>query len=283
MSGPVWNGKGIDPWLPARLAAESRVTAAERRLYNAWWGSFSDWLVKVKRGVMSGAAPDPIAVWSQSPLWAEKMQAFTYGSVADVMGGAYKALFGPNYLFDSRPAVSTYLGEVFNRMVRTPDEVYNVVAAAVAHGAGAGESIPAIADRVDQVLTITGNENWANRAVTVARTESIGALNAGRTDSFRAVADTLGGDFVQVWVATLDNRTRDAHLNADGTTAPVGEPFTVDGEDLMFPGDPSGSAENIINCRCSTLLERVGEHTDMSGEQFSDADEWWAAQLEDAG
>jgi hypothetical protein len=279
---PLWDGKGVDPWLPARLAAESRVTAAERKLYNAWWGSFSDWLVKVKRGVMSGAAPDPHAVWAATPEWATRMQAFTQGPVADVMGGAYTALFGPDYLFDARPAVSTYLGQVFNRMVRTPDEVYNVVAAAVAHGAGVGESIPAIADRVDQVLTITGNENWRGRAVTVARTEGIGALNAGRSDSFTAVAESLGGEFEQVWLATIDRATRDWHAEADGTTAAIGQPFTVDGEDLMFPGDPTGSASNVINCRCSTLLQRVGETTDMTGRGFTDADEYWAGQLDDA-
>jgi phage portal protein BeeE len=31
---------------------------------------------------------------------------------------------------------------------------------------------------------------------------------------------------------------------------PIDEPFIVDGEALMHPGDPSGSAGNIINCRC---------------------------------
>jgi len=25
----------------------------------------------------------------------------------------------------------------------------------------------------------------------------------------------------------------------------------VGGERLMYPGDPSGSAENVINCRCA--------------------------------
>lgn len=282
MTGPVWDGTGVDPWLPERLAAESRVTAAERRLYNAWWGSFSGWLVKVKRGVMAGAAPDPHAVWATVPLWAEKMTAFTHGPVKDVMGGAYKALFGPDFLFDARPAVSTHLGEVFNRMVRTPDEVYNVVASAVAHGAGAGESIPDIAARVDEVLTVTGNENWQNRAVTVARTECISAINAGRTDSFVAVADALGGEFEQVWLSTVDARCRPDHVAADLQRVPVGTPFTVCGEDLMYPGDPSGSASCVINCRCSSLLERVGEKTDTTGRGFKDADAWWASQLAEA-
>jgi hypothetical protein len=29
------------------------------------------------------------------------------------------------------------------------------------------------------------------------------------------------------------------------------EPFEVDGELLDYPGDPTGSAANVINCRCA--------------------------------
>lgn len=277
-----WDGTGVDPWLPHRLAAESRITAAERKMYNAWWGSFSDWLVRVRRGVLGSTVPDPHAIWTHAPDWAERMAGFVAGPVTDTIGITFKKLFGADYLFDSRPAVTRYLGDVFNRMVRTPDEVFDVVASQVARGAAAGESIPDIADRVAEVLDATGTERWPSRAVTVARTETIGALNAGRNDAFGAVADELGGEFEQQWLATMDKRTRPDHLEADGITTPLGTPFTVGGEPLMFPGDPSGSAENIINCRCSTLLVRVGETVDMTGRGFADADEWWASQISEA-
>jgi len=36
----------------------------------------------------------------------------------------------------------------------------------------------------------------------------------------------------------------------DGVRVPLNENFNVDGEMLEYPGDPSGSAGNIINCRC---------------------------------
>ena len=29
------------------------------------------------------------------------------------------------------------------------------------------------------------------------------------------------------------------------------DPFLVGGEQLLYPGDPAGSSENVINCRCS--------------------------------
>jgi hypothetical protein len=35
----------------------------------------------------------------------------------------------------------------------------------------------------------------------------------------------------------------------------LGARFEVDGESLDRPGDPSGSAGNIINCRCGIIYE----------------------------
>jgi len=171
--------------------------------------------------------------------------------------------------------VSAYLAAVQNRMVRTPDEVFDVVASQVSRGAAAGESIPQIADRVHDVLDTTGTELWQNRAVVVARTETIGALNGGRSDAYVAVADAIGGPFEQAWLATLDPRTRPAHRAADirgelAQRVPVGTPFVVGGEHLMHPGDPAGSAANVIQCRCSTLLLRPGEDVDLSNRQFTE-------------
>lgn len=280
-----WDGDGVDPFLPDRLAHELRVVQGERAMYNAWWGSFSRYLVKVRRGVFDGPAalpPNAHAIYSVTPFWAEEMLAMVQGPVLDVVGMTYVKLFGPNVLFDSRPAVTRYLGEVFNRLVRTPDEVFDLVAGEIAKGAGAGESIPKISARVDDVLSATGSPNWPNRATVIARTETLGALSAGREDAFAMVAETLGGDFEHTWLATLDLRVRTAHKLADKQSVPLGTPFIVGDEPLMRPGDPNGSPENVIQCRCTTLLTRPGEQLDMSGRGFSDADEWWASQLQAA-
>jgi len=274
-----WDGTGVDPFLPERIAAELDAATAERQVYRAWWSSLSEWLVEVNRGVLASGLPDPNAIWAQAPQWSSLMDGVVYGAVRGAVGLPYGQLLGGDYLFDQRPAVTAYLGEVHNRMVRTPEQVYDVVARQVARGAAAGESIPTIAARVDDVLTTTGTANWRGRATVVARTETLGALSFGRADAFSAVADTLGGDFELVWLATLDSRVRPAHRIADGQRVPLGTPFTVDGEHLMRPGDPAGSADNVIQCRCSTLLERPGETTDMTGRGFTDAAAWWAKQI----
>lgn len=280
----AWDGTGVDPFLPERIARELDAAAAERRMYRAWWSSFSDWLTRVNRSVLASGIPDPNAVWTHVPLWAEVMAAnVVSGPVLDAVGLAYKRLFGDDVLFDSRPSVTSYLGDVTNRLVRTPDQVFDAVATQVARGAAAGESIPTIAARVDDVLTVTGSENWRNRATVIARTETLGALSFGRVDAFGAVATALGGVFELEWLATLDSRVRPAHREADGQRVPIGTPFTVGGEQLMRPGDPSGSASNVIQCRCSTLLQRPGESTSQVGRGFADADAWWAKQIAQQG
>ncbi len=52
------------------------------------------------------------------------------------------------------------------------------------------------------------------------------------------------------WVAILDSRTRSSHALADGQVVNVQDSYSVEGEALMYPRDPNGSAGNIINCRC---------------------------------
>lgn len=59
----------------------------------------------------------------------------------------------------------------------------------------------------------------------------------------------------KTWNAIEDNVTREAHLEADGQSVPVDSNFEVDGEELEYPGDDSGSVENTINCRCEVTYD----------------------------
>lgn len=270
----TWDGDGIDPWLPERLNAELDITRAERRLFDSWFASISRWLVQAKRAVLAGPGVDAAAVFGRADEWAAEMDRFVQGPVLDTMGTTYRQLFGDGYRYDNRPAVVDYLANVRNRMVRTPDEVYGLIAGQVAHGAAIGSSIDDITAEVDTVLSATGTERWRNRAVTVARTETIGALNAGRHDAFAQVAADLDEDLEQMWLSTIDARTRPAHAAADQQRVPIGQPFTVGGASLMFPGDPTGPAAQVINCRCTTLLVEPGEEVDLTGRSQYGTDDW---------
>jgi uncharacterized protein with gpF-like domain len=93
----------------------------------------------------------------------------------------------------------------------------------------------------------------AARAATIARTATHSAVYAAETAS---VQESLGEvvDAYRFWMATHDSGTlltRPDHMEADGQRRRLDEPFEVGGEELMFPGDPAGSAAQIINCRCT--------------------------------
>lgn len=131
------------------------------------------------------------------------------------------------------------------------------ITAQVTAGILQGESIKHLADRL-QTNIPSMNRNSAIRA---ARTAVTGAQNAGRQDSYDA-AVKMGIEMEKQWLATLDGRTRHDHAVADGQTVAESEPFTVGGEKLMYPGDPSGSPWNIYNCRCTMIAKVKG--VDMS-------------------
>jgi hypothetical protein len=90
----------------------------------------------------------------------------------------------------------------------------------------------------------------ASRAQTIARTETHAAANFAVQQS----AESTGIEMMREWVSAENERTREAHLEANGQIVGMQEDFVVDGENLAYPGDPSGSPENVINCRCSVVF-----------------------------
>lgn len=95
----------------------------------------------------------------------------------------------------------------------------------------------------------TGGIIAKRRAQTIARTETHTAANVGS----EAAADATGLALEKEWLSTEDARVRPTHAEADGQRVEKDADFIVGGERLRFPGDPKGSAGNIINCRCIVL------------------------------
>lgn len=270
MTGPVWDGGGTDPWLPQRMEARAEVAAVERGIRDAVWAALSNWLVQLARRVLrgDGRMPDMDAVWAMAPLWRQAVDAILRGQILKAIGIAFAKVLGVDYRYDTRPFVTAYLAEVRNRLVRIPEEVYDLVAGEISQGVNLGESIPELAARVDTILSTTDSERWPNRAVVIARTETIGALNAGRIDAFSIVAADADEAMEVMWLATDDSRTRRTHHEAEGQRVPVGSPFIVGGFELRFPGDPLGPPQEVIQCRCVPLLVERGESVDLSNRQM---------------
>jgi len=124
------------------------------------------------------------------------------------------------------------------------------VAQQLTEGLDKGESLAQLTDRVADTFDAS-----RGRALTIARTQTAGAINTGRHESFRHA--TVAG---KSWITSGDDHVRDSHKAAGATYAkpiPLDQPFIVDGEALAYPGDPSGSAKNIANCRCLEIAAAI--------------------------
>jgi hypothetical protein len=87
------------------------------------------------------------------------------------------------------------------------------------------------------------------QAERLVRTEATNAANYATMQSAQDIFP--GADMQKEWISASDERTRAAHREANGQIVDFNKPFIVKGEELMRPGDPSGSASNVVNCRCS--------------------------------
>jgi len=112
--------------------------------------------------------------------------------------------------------------------------------------------------QIDRMAQQYSNKLLRQRGETIARTETLKALNAGRQEALDQLIenpnnDVRAEDVVRAWDSAGDARTRETHAAADlQDPVPQGQPFIVGGYSLMYPGDTSlgAPAEEVINCRC---------------------------------
>lgn len=120
---------------------------------------------------------------------------------------------------------------------------------------------PLSAADVDHIAGRYKDRLLALRGETIARTESINGLRAGRREGFQQLLDSgavRADQITRSWDATLDSRTRPDHVAMDGQTVKgMDAPYVApDGSRLMYPGDTSlgATAAQTVACRC---FERV--------------------------
>lgn len=118
------------------------------------------------------------------------------------------------------------------------------IAAEVSRGIASGLSYAVIARNIDNA-----SKSGLSNAKRIARTEGHRIAQTSADDARRG-AISRGCDVVKQWDAALDSRTRDSHARVDGEIREEDEKFS---NGLKFPGDPSGSAAEVINCRCVAL------------------------------
>lgn len=136
-------------------------------------------------------------------------------------------------------------------VMTTRQNVIRAIARGFVEGLGQDDIADMIMEQAPQISE--------TRAKTIARTEVHGAANYGAWQA----AKRAGVAYQKEWLSAQDLRTRSFeagddwdHLSYDGTKAGMDETFAFQSSEgeadaLMYPGDPSGKAGNVINCRCT--------------------------------
>lgn len=256
-----------DPNLPRRLRAQAFIRQGESRIARAWYRSLTRFMDRVRPAVLRDGEIDPSRVSDHAQFWTEQVDVEVVPAVGSVLGDAWRRVTAAGEPATD-PWVSAYLNESGNRMSNVPDEVYGAIVAEVERGITEGRSLDRVREDVQVLLTASGTDRWPNRAMTVARTETIGAVNAGVFRGAELEAERQGDPApFKAWISTEDTLTRPTHVDADGQRTLLTTPFRVGGADLMFPGDPRGPAAEVINCRCSLLPFVLGDEIDWTDRQ----------------
>jgi SPP1 gp7 family putative phage head morphogenesis protein len=134
-----------------------------------------------------------------------------------------------------------FLAKRENKLAGVPDEVFDQVRGSLQDGLDAGESTAKLSERVRGQF----NNLAKYRADRIAQTEVACAYGFARQESMQAAGITR-----RRWLTSGNNNVRATHQAAHGQERDLNEPFQVGGAALMFPGDPDGPAEEVINCHC---------------------------------
>lgn len=153
--------------------------------------------------------------------------------------------------FNSDDTVAAWLTVLMGHINIVNKTTSLAISEAIARGIREGSTFEQIVMHIGQIFDRALN----GRTALIARSMVMSAMNFGAYSVYR-----FAGIPYKSWNSLLDGLERTTHNVAHGQLVKLGTYFTVGGAQLMYPGDPSGPPEEVINCRCFILPEfREGE------------------------
>jgi hypothetical protein len=279
---------------PPKSRLDETTDAAEAAMAALYTEALRRWMPALTRAVLPSLTadalpPDPSgaddasADWS---LWAELLVLAGAGllwavTAIDALRGMGLPVPDPA---DNAPDVDKFaVGAVADALGRDPADVRDA-AARVAADAGLAASqrdhidtlrtdtdkVPAavftVLDRTMRSSPEASTEDMRVRVELILHPGSVemeeieawrarhsgAVLNDAIVEAGRRAPDSRRAE--KVWIATNDGRTRPTHRRAHNQRAPLDGNFTVGSDRLEYPCDPSGSPEEVANCRCRVTV-----------------------------
>ncbi len=163
-----------------------------------------------------------------------------------------------NSIFQSKltEIVNTTAGKKITTITATSQEtikqaIRDVLDVADTEGWGISEITSKIYKSVGDNL----RGNGYARARAIAQTEMISASNQASTEA----AERTGLNYKKFWSTSGLPGVRETHIEAEEYSNSVDglNPNDTFPNGLLYPGDPNGAAEEVINCRCSIMHEII--------------------------
>lgn len=230
--------------------------------------------VEAAKADLRAAQSDLYAASAQNPVWSAPAPAEVLDvdalvlalrtktepvRVAMVTAMTKTSIEQAGVSFDvSNPYVSREIentaSQITNIAKTTLDNTTKIIQASYAQGL----SIPDTA----KAIRVGMQEQSVTRSILIARTTLSGATNGGSLAATQAIDAAVGGEggLSKTWLVAPGAKYPRHELvdGLDGQTQTLDAPFDVDGESMMYPGDPSASPENCCACRC-TMTYSSGE------------------------
>jgi uncharacterized protein with gpF-like domain len=135
------------------------------------------------------------------------------------------------------PLLATKIVTIKNTLI---DDIGKLIAEYISLNLDTTDIANAIYDFVDDPKFY----KW--QSMRIARTETTIAMNLATNQ-----AGVESGVLIdKEWISAGDGKERPTHAELNGEQVDMNEPFS---NGLMYPGDPSGDAGEVINCRCTFL------------------------------
>jgi hypothetical protein len=253
---------------PRRVALANSHLAQRKPLIKAFMSKFTaqlmiarrETLSKIAKGEKSGGVEAAVSAANQRAAASDflfNLNAFKQGILASMRNVANAGLdtagqelwneigFEQDDPFTMPPpAAIEYLHSRENRLSNVSDEVYDRIKTQLEEGLREGESMSKLADRIKSEFNDIGKGD----AMRMASTETSSVYGVARQEAMKEA-----GVAYKQWLTSGLPNVRPFHRLAENQTVAVDEPFVVGGENLMHPGDPRGSAGNVINCHCVSI------------------------------
>lgn len=132
-----------------------------------------------------------------------------------------------------------------NLLSGVSDEIHAQIEEALAAGIQAREPLRELSKRISNKF----EEIYKGRGRVVADTETAAAYSYARNQAMKEA-----GIERKKWLhSPLAKTPRPEHVAMHGKIVPINEVFPVGNPPLMYPHDPNGSPEDVINCHCMAI------------------------------